>query len=102
MGSNGIQDILSNFIVVSDWIMDPILHLVERSFGIIDPPSGSTDMSGPLPKTEKSADLDHYFQEWPHFVCRKSNIELERSNVMSELSFYLEKSPVPKSQDSKS
>ena len=26
--------------------MDPILHLVERSSGIIDPTSGSTDMSG--------------------------------------------------------
>ena len=29
----------------SDWIMDPILHLVERSSGIIDPTLGSTDMS---------------------------------------------------------
>ena len=26
--------------------MDPILHLVERSSGIIDPTLGSTDMSG--------------------------------------------------------
>ena len=31
----------------SDWIMDPILHLVERSSGIIDPTLGSTDMSAP-------------------------------------------------------
>ena len=30
----------------SDWIMDPILHLVERSSGIIDLTLGSTDMSG--------------------------------------------------------
>ena len=29
----------------SDWIMDPILQLVERSFGIIDPTLGSMDMS---------------------------------------------------------
>ena len=44
-GSNGTQDLLSNLIVGSDWIMDPILHLVERSSGIIDPTSGSADMS---------------------------------------------------------
>ena len=30
----------------SDWIMDPILQLVERSSRIIDPTSGSMDMSG--------------------------------------------------------
>ena len=30
----------------SDWIMDPILQLVERSSGIIDPTLGSMDMSG--------------------------------------------------------
>ena len=29
----------------SDWIMDPMLHLVDRSSGIIDPTLGSTDMS---------------------------------------------------------
>ena len=29
----------------SDWIMDPILQLVERSAGIIDPTLGSMDMS---------------------------------------------------------
>ena len=29
----------------SDWIMDPILQLVERSSGIIDPTLGSMDMS---------------------------------------------------------
>ena len=45
-GSNGIQDLPSSFIVGSDWIMDAILHLVERSSGIMDPTSGSTDMSG--------------------------------------------------------
>ena len=31
----------------SDWIMDPILQLVGRSSGIIDPTLGSMDMSGP-------------------------------------------------------
>ena len=36
-GSNGIQDLLWNFTMGSDWIMDPILQLVERSPGIIDP-----------------------------------------------------------------
>ena len=41
-----IQDLLSNFIMGSDWIMDPTLHLVERSSGIIDPTLGSIDMSG--------------------------------------------------------
>ena len=29
----------------SDWIMDPILQLVERSSGIIDPTLGAMDMS---------------------------------------------------------
>ena len=28
-GSNGIQNLLSNFTTGSDWIMDPIPHLVE-------------------------------------------------------------------------
>ena len=45
-GSNGIQELPSSFIVGSDWIMDAILHLVERSSGIMDLTSGSTDMSG--------------------------------------------------------
>ena len=39
------QDLLSNFAMGSDWIMDPILHLVERSSEITDPTLGSTDMS---------------------------------------------------------
>ena len=37
--------LLSNFTMGSDWIMDPILHLVERSSRIIDAPFGSMDMS---------------------------------------------------------
>ena len=40
-----VQDLLSIFTMGSDWTMDPILHLVERSSGIIDPTLGSTDMS---------------------------------------------------------
>ena len=43
-GPNGIRDLLSNFTMGSYWIMDPILHLVERSSAIIYPTLGSTDM----------------------------------------------------------
>ena len=46
---NGIQDLLSNLAMGSDCIMDPILHLVERSSGIIDSTLGSTDTSAPKP-----------------------------------------------------
>ena len=35
-GSKGIQDLVSNFTMGSNWTMYPILHLVERS-GNIDP-----------------------------------------------------------------
>ena len=37
------DDLLSNFTMGSDWIMDPILQLVERSSGIIDPTLGFMD-----------------------------------------------------------
>ena len=50
----------------------------------------------PLPKTEKSADLVHYFSGVTNFFVKKSNIELEteRVNVRPELAFYWGNSPV--------
>ena len=50
-----------------------------------------------LPKTEKSADLVHYFSGVAKFlVKKKSNIELktERVNIRPELAFYWGNSPV--------
>ena len=43
----------------SDWIIDPILHLVKRSSGIIDPTLGSTDIGYVWFLTYLKTDLQH-------------------------------------------
>ena len=48
----------------------------------------------PLPKTEKSADLTHYFSGVAKFLVKKSNIDLERVTVRPESAFYCGNSPV--------
>ena len=42
----------------------------------------------PLPKTEKSPNLAHYFPGRAKFLVKKSNIELQSVNIRRELAFY--------------
>ena len=49
---------------------------------------GSWYLRYPLPKTEKSADLAHYFSGMAKFCVKKSSIEREKFNVRSEPDFY--------------
>ena len=65
----------------SDWIMDPILHLVERSSGIIDPTFGSTDMSGSslllVKETSNCAKMINGIASVCIMPCMRSRVQTE-------------------------
>ena len=52
--------------------MDPILHLVVRSSGIIDPTSGSTDMSAYIPPQKSDSLQKVYFLTYS-YICQQKH-----------------------------